>query len=167
MYFSKEEYETERLKLFNELKGDNERVTLESWLKWAHAHIGEKVGSGLEEHSESKWERSKQDYIAFVKGVMKEKSTHNPKSSTSTQMKEHYMNSVRQFTQADEKHTGKLDAQQFENLKKICAALPKKHGMDLYMDWKMSDLTKQNYVTMKEFMDYKVKYLKEKVANKM
>merc|ERR1719229_563494 len=40
MYFSKEDYEKERLALFNQLKGDNERVTLESWLKWAHAHIG-------------------------------------------------------------------------------------------------------------------------------
>merc|ERR1719273_590091 len=167
MYETKEEYEKERQELFNKLRGTNERITMESWLGWANAHLVEKVGGGLQEHEKSKWERSKQDYIDFVKGVMKDKSSKNPKSSTSTQMKEHYLNSVRQFSQADVNHTGKLDAKQFEELKKICAALPKKHGMDLYMDWKMSDLTKQNYVTMKEFMDYKVKYLKEKVANKM
>jgi len=163
MYTSKDHYETERLKLFNELRGENERVTLESWLKWAQAHVGEKVGSGLQEHEQHKWERSKKDYVDFIKNVMKEKSSHNPKSMSSTQMKEHYMNTVRQFKMADMERTGKLNQKQFEELKKICAATPAKHGINLYTDWKMMDLTKENYVTMKDFMQYKLKYLKQKV----
>lgn len=167
MYSSKEDYEKDRHNLYNELRGTNERVTLEQWLGWASHHIGEKVGSGLKEHAEDKWNRSKQDYIDFVKGVMKEKSSHNPKSSSSTQMKEHYLNTVRQFKMADTKMNGKLDKSQFEELKKICAAVPAKHGIKLFMEWKMSDLTPENFVTMKDFMQYKMKYLKKEVAEKM
>merc|ERR1719410_2889517 len=110
--------------LFNTLRGTDERVKLEGWLAWAQAHIKEKVGDGLEEHNESRWERSKADYVSFLKGVMTAKSSHNPKSSTSTQMKEHYMNSVRQFMKADHMCSGKLDQNQFKELMADCAKIP-------------------------------------------
>jgi len=164
LYESKEEYEAERMKLFNTLRGTNERIPLEGWLMWASAHLKEKVGDGLEEHSEARWERSKADYIAFLKGVMSAKSSHNAKSSTSTQMKEHYMNSVRQFTDADTGCMGKLDQAQFNGLMAVCAKVPAKHGMNLYTDVQFSSVSSDGKcVTMKDFLDWKINYLQTKL----
>jgi len=164
LYDSKENYEAERLALFNQLKGNNERVKLESWLAWANAHIGEKVGDGLEEHAEARWERSKADYISFLKGVMTAKSEHNPKSSTSTQMKEHYMNSVRQFSACDMNCSGKLGQQEFTSLMTMCAKIPSKHGLDLYKGVQFKDVSSDGQsVTMKDFLDWKGAYLAKKV----
>jgi len=164
LYDSKENYEAERMALFNQLRGPNERVKLESWLTWAQAHIQEKVGSGLEEHQEARWERSKADYISFIKGVMSAKSEHNPKSSTSTQMKEHYMNSVKQFMSCDQYSNGKMDQQSFTNLMTLCAKVPAKHGLTLYTDVTFKDVsTDGQFVTMKDFLDWKVTYLKAKI----
>jgi len=165
MYNSKEDYEAERMKLFNTLRGTNERIPLEGWLTWAQAHIKEKVGDGLEEHQEARWERSKADYISFLKGVMTAKSTHNAKSSTSTQMKEHYMNSVRQFTDADVSCCGKLNQAQFSGLMTACAKVPAKHGITLYNDVNFKDVSSDgSMVSMKDFLDWKVSYLQTKVA---
>jgi len=165
MYESKEDYEAERMKLFNMLRGTQERIPLEGWLMWAQAHLKEKVGDGLEEHSEARWERSKADYISFLKGVMAAKSSHNPKSSTSTQMKEHYMNSVRQFTTADSACTGKIDQSQFSGLMASCAKVPAKHGIKLYDDVNFKDVSSDGKtVTMKDFLDWKTNYLQAKLA---
>jgi len=163
MYSSKEEYESERLKLFNQLRGGDERVSLQNWLKWADEHIKEKVGDGLQEHNENKWERSKTDYIDFLKGVLSSKDANCMKSSTSTQLKEHYMNSVRQFTTADTSMTGKLDKKQFDNLVQALQKLPGKHGLVMYNDWTFQKVAgpDKNFVTMKDFLDYKINYIKE------
>jgi len=164
LYDSKEDYEAERMKLFNTLRGNNERIPLEGWVTWAQAHLKEKVGDGLEEHSEARWERSKADYISFLKGVMEAKSSHNVKSSTSTQMKEHYMNSVRQFTTADMSCTGKLDQNQFNGLMAACAKVPAKHGIDLYNNITFKEVSSDGKsVTMKDFLDWKVSYLQAKL----
>jgi len=164
LYDSKENYEAERLALFNQLKGSGERVKLESWLSWAQAHIGEKVGEGLEEHSEGRWERSKADYVSFIKGVMAAKSEHNPKSSTSTQMKEHYMNSVRQFSACDMNCSGKLGQQEFKTLMSMCAKIPAKHGLNLYKDVEFKQVSGDGQnVTMKDFLDWKFAYLQQKL----
>jgi len=164
LYSTAEEYETERKKLFNEMSPSGDRIVLESWLNWATKHIELKVGSGLEEHNEARWERSKADYIQFLKGVLQAKSAHCQKSSSSTQMKEHYMNSVRQFSEADTMNHGKLDKAGFERLIKICEALPMKFGLKLYSEWKFEDVsTSKQHVTMKDFLDYKLNYIKAKV----
>jgi len=166
LYDSKENYEAERLALFNQLKGSGERVKLESWLAWAKAHISEKVGDGLEEHQEARWERSKADYISFLKGVFQAKSEHNPKSSTSTQMKEHYMNSIRQFTACDMNCSGKLGNQEFTTLMTNCAKVPAKHGLNLYTDVTFKDVSSDGQsVTMKDFLDWKMAYLQKKLPN--
>lgn len=166
MYESKEDYEAERMKLFNMLRGTEERIPLEGWLMWAQAHLKEKVGDGLEEHSEARWERSKADYISFLKGVMAAKSSHNAKSSTSTQMKEHYMNSVRQFTNADTSCTGKLDQSQFQGLMTACQKVPAKHGINLYNDVNFKDVSSDGkMVSMKDFLDWKISYLQAKLAS--
>jgi len=163
LYDTAEQYEQARKDLYNALRGTEERVTLENWVKWADAHISEKVGGGLQEHTEARWERSKADYISFLKGVMAAKSSHCAKSSTSTQLKEHYMNSVRQFTAADVNNTGKLDASCFATLMENCQKVPAKHGIKLYDDIKMSDVTDTDVVTMKQFLDFKVAYLEKKL----
>jgi len=169
MYFTKEDYETEREALYNKLRGAEERVSLEQWLGWAEAHLKEKVGDGLVEHKVARWERSKEDYIEFVKDVIKAKSSHNVKSSTSTQYKEHYMNSVRQFCEADVAKKGQLDLAAFNTLVHNCAKLPGKFGLDkLYKDWDFKTVSKgKNYVNMQDFLSYKLMYLKTQVADKM
>jgi len=165
LYDSKENYEAERMQLFNQLRGTEERVKLESWLTWANAHISEKVGDGLEEHAEARWERSKADYISFLKGVMTAKSEHNPKSSTSTQMKEHYMNSIKQYMACDDDCNGKLNQAQFNNLMTNCQKVPAKHGLDLYKDVGFKDVSSDGQsVTMKDFLDFKTAYLQKKLA---
>jgi len=162
MYDSKEAYEMDRKTLFDQLRGGNERIHLDAWLSWSMAHIQEKVGTGLEEHNESRWERSKEDYISFLKGVMEAKSSHNPKSSTSTQMKEHYMNSVRQYMAADTACNGKLDNYQFNTLMAQCKRVPAKHGLDLFSGVGFKDVsTNGEYVSMKDFLDWKVSYLQK------
>jgi len=164
LYDTKEAYEAERQALFDQLRGSNERIKLEGWLTWAKAHIQQKVGDGLEEHDEARWERSKEDYISFLKGVMQAKSSHSAKSSTSTQMKEHYMNSVRQFMAADTACNGKLDEAQFKTLITACKKIPLKHGLDLYGDVQFKDVSGNGmFVSMKDFLDYKFNYLQQKL----
>jgi len=168
LYFTKEHYDAEREALFNALRGDGERVQIQAWLSWANAHVKEKVGMGLEEHEEPRWERSKQDYIGFLKGVMKARSSHQPKSSTSTQLKEHYMNSVRQFCAADKeaKSNGKLDPPAFLSLLSECAKCPAKHGLTLYTDVKFEDVsTDGKTVSLTDFLDWKIGYLRTKLAH--
>merc|ERR1719410_816888 len=133
MYKSAEEYDLARTELFNQLKAPgSKRISQESWVKWAMAHIQDKVGSGLEEHSECKWERSKQDCIEFFKQVSKQGSSHNMKSSTSTQFKEFYMMMNDMFISHETTLTGKLNKADFDKLVMACNAIPKKYGMDWY-----------------------------------
>lgn len=162
-YATKEEYEKERLALFNELCGGNERVSLENWLNWAHNHLELKVGKGLQEHNECRWERSKDDYVNFLKGVLSAKSTHCRKSSTSTQMKEHYLNSVRQFTSADDANRGKLDAAGVGRLKDICQKLPSKFGLTMYEDMSVANMSSSDSVSLKDFLDYKLNHIETKI----
>jgi len=166
LYDSKENYEAERMNLFNQLRGTDERVKLEQWLTWAQAHISEKVGDGLEEHAEARWERSKADYISFLKGVMTASSEHNAKSSTSTQMKEHYMNSIKQYMACDADCNGKMDQKAFANLMTTCQKVPAKHGLNLYTDVSFKDVsTDGQTVTMKDFLDFKFNYLSKKLPS--
>jgi len=168
MYFTKEDFETERQALYNKLRANEERVSLEQWLGWANAHIKEKVGNGLEEHDLPRWERTQKDYVQFYKDVMKEKSTMNPKSTSSTQYKEHYMNSVQEFCAADVAKTGKLDLAAFNNLVYTCAKVPTEFGLNLYQDWDFKTVAKgKNFVSMQDFLAYKLAYLKRMVADKM
>merc|ERR1719189_3071592 len=109
LYKSAEDYDLARTQLYNELKsGDSKRVTLDSWLTWANAHIKGKVGSGLAEHDLSKWERSKECCIEFFKDVSKQGSSHCRRSSTSTQFKEFYMMQNDLFMECDKSMSGLL-----------------------------------------------------------
>lgn len=157
MYKSAEEYDLARTKLFNELKsGDKKRVTLDSWLTWANAHIKEKVGSGLAEHETSKWERSKADCIAFFKDVSKQGSTHNKKSSTSTQFKEFHMMQNDMFMECDKDMNGLLDKSSFEMLVQKANAVPMKFGMDWFKGARFDKVAKNGKVGWKQWHDYAI-----------
>jgi len=93
MYSSLEEFETARISLYNELAGDAGGITFESWYAWSVKHIAGK-NSHLVSHSDARWERSKEDFISFYKGVASEGSALNAKSSSSTQYKEFYILSI-------------------------------------------------------------------------
>lgn len=162
MFKSKEAYDLARTELFNELKcSKTGRVTLEKWMAWANAHIKEKVGSGLAEHDLSKWERSKEDCIRFHKDVLKQKSTHNMKSQTSTQFKEFYMMQNDMFMKANKSHNGLLSREEFSELVKMANAIPLKFGMDWYSSAKFSDVAVNDKVGWKQWKEYSLKICKE------
>lgn len=133
LYVSKEEYDLARTDLFNKLKSDSGRITLENWIKWGMKHVEEKVGKGLEEHSKPRWLRSKADCMDFFKGVLKEKSSHNMKSSTSTQYKEFYLLVNQKFLKCDSSNTGLMNKADFDKMKSMMNEIPKAHGMDWFM----------------------------------
>lgn len=166
MYKSKESYVLARTELFNQLKsGDMGRVTMDSWMTWALAHIKEKVGAGLAEHDLSKWERSKEDCVKFFKDVHKQGSHHNRKSSTSTQYKEFYMMQHDMFMEADKNMSGLLDKSGFDNLVKMCNAVPMKFGIDMYKGADFDKVAMKGKVGWKEWKEYSLGLVEKCVKN--
>merc|ERR1719229_2149209 len=153
MYNSAEEYEKARLELFNSMKNESGRVSQENWIKWALAHIDEKVGKGLEEHELPRWERSKEECMSFFEGVTKEKSTHNKKSSSSTQFKEFYMALNDMFVMADSSGTGMLSEADYNKLMVKTGWMTKRFGMDWFAGCKFADAQKNGKVDWKSYFD--------------
>merc|ERR1719189_74064 len=153
MYKSQEEYDLARTELFNELKSaGSKRVSQESWVKWAMAHIQEKVGSGLEEHSLSKWERSKEDCIEFFKLVSKQGSSHNTKTTSSTQYKEFYMLMNDMFIKNESSMTGKMSKADFDKLVMECNTIPMKFGMDWFKNVSYDACKENGVLGWKQFL---------------
>jgi len=168
MYKSAEDYDLARTQLYNELKsGDKKRVTLDSWLTWANAHIKSKVGSGLAEHDLSKWERSKEDCIAFFKDVSKQGSSHCRRSSTSTQFKEFYMMQNDMFMECDKHMTGLLDKSEFMSLVAKANAIPMKFGMNWFTceGACFDKLAKNGKVGWKEWKEYSLDVVSKAAAS--
>lgn len=162
MYKSKEEFDLARTELFNKLKSEGGRINCETWIKWGFAHVQEKVGKGLAEHKEGKWERSKEDLMAFAKGVVKESSSHNMKSSSSTQAKEYYMLNNQLFMACDSTCTGLLNKADFDKLVKKMDQIPGKFGMSWYAKLSYDDVAKgKSGVGLKQWLDASVKVMKE------
>merc|ERR1719229_1091207 len=158
MYKSAEEYDLARTELFNKLKSsDTKRITMDSWMKWAFAHVAEKVGSGLAEHDLSKWERSKEKCVEFHQQVTKQGSSHCRKSSTSTQIKEFYVMQNDMFMKADHHMTGTLDKAEFAEMVKMANAIPMKFGMDWYKGANFDSVAKNGKVGWKEWKEYSLK----------
>jgi len=132
MYPTKEAFDLARTSLFNQLKNDKGRIPCEAWIKWGMDHIKEKVGKGLTEHKENKWERSEKDMMEFMKDVLKAKSQHNMKSQSSTQAKEFYLLNNHHFLMADSSKTGMLNKEDFQKMVKMMNAIPMKFGKDWY-----------------------------------
>lgn len=153
MYSSADEYEKARLELFNSMKNESGRVPQENWIKWAMAHIDEKVGKGLEEHELPRWERSQEECIAFFQGVTKEGSSHNKKSSSSTQFKEFYMYLNDMFVMADTSGAGLLNETDYKKLMTKTSWMSKRFGMDWFSGCTFADAATQGKVTWKGYFD--------------
>merc|ERR1719410_3056057 len=165
MYKSAEDFDLARTELFNQLKSTNKRITYESWVNWAMNHINEKVGSGLEEHTDCKWERSKEDCIQFFKMVFKQGSSHNMKSSTSTQFKEFYMLMNDMFIDHDTSLTGKLNKADFEKLVANCDKIPGKFGMQWYKNVSYDGVKEGGVVGWKQFLHMSLETVKKGAAS--
>lgn len=165
MFSSKEEFDLQRVSMFKELSHGNARMTLESWLNWAMPHIKEKVGSGLIEHNEARWERSEEDFKSFMKGIAKETSSLNTKSSTSTQYKEFYLMNNNNFMAADVNMEGLLNQQQLDGLLEVAKQVPSKYGLDWYSNVKMSDVTSGQRCSFSDFQAFQVKMVLEKAKS--
>jgi len=131
MYATKEEFEAARTGLYNQLSGAEGKVTLENWIGWAKPHIVAKAAD-LEDNRYARWERSAEDFARFYQGVAKAGSTHNKKTSDSTQLKEFYVLNSQQFLEADVHHRGWLDKAEFDNLIKVHDALKARFGHSWY-----------------------------------
>jgi len=155
IYSSKEEYTAARKALFNELRGDKERVSYEAWIGWANKHIvGKDVG--LEEHRQGRWERTKEDFISFVKGVASDHSNHCKRSSTSTQYKEFYMLMNEYFVEADSNNDGYVSEKGFATLQSLANEFAGRFGYDWYSAVNYADVAEGGKVTFKGWFDYSV-----------
>jgi len=163
MYSSKEQFETERTKMYQDLCKGEARLSLEQWLGWAKPHILSKA-KDLVVHDEARWDRSKEDCISFFKEVAKQGSDHNKKTSQSTQLKEFYVLCQQQFVAADEHQRGVLGKEEFEKLLAKAAAVTKKFGLDWYSTVKFSDVASNGVVTWASWFSYSVKLVSEKSA---
>lgn len=165
LYSSKSEFEAARKELFDELDTENAgRITLESWLAWSKNHIVGKQDA-LVEHLDSRWERSKADMISFFKAVSVEASSHNAKSSTSTQYKEFYVLTNNNFQRCDASRNGCLSEASFNKLVSITSAVPKRFGFDWYAGTKFSDLARNGTVTWTSWFNHSLKISNKAVAS--
>jgi len=162
-YASKEEFDTERRALYDELRGGEERITYESWIAWANEHIIGKAVQ-LEEHSESRWVRSKEDFDSFVKGVAKDYSNHCKRSSTSTQYKEFYMLVNGHFIKADSNNDGVVSERGFGTLVGYANEFASRFGYDWFSAVNFADVAVDGKVTFKGWFDYSVGVLLNKAG---
>jgi len=153
MYNSLEEFETERDALFTKLCDGGQRITLSSWLAWSNEHIMGKA-SGLVPQTESRWERSEADFLAFYQGVASESSSNCKRSSSSTQYKEFYMLSLGQFCAADSDNVGSLNESQFNGLVEAAAKIPGRFGHNWYANVSFSSVAVGGKVTWDGWFAY-------------
>jgi len=160
LYESLEEFSTEREGLFKTLDtGGVGRITLESWLAWANAHIVQKA-AGLEVHSGTRWERSVEDFTSFFQGVSKESSSHCTKSSTSTQYKEFYIMANNDFVACDANGDGLLDEASFNQLLRISRSYCNRFAGDWYANTKFADLAEGGKVSWLTWFEHNLAVVK-------
>jgi len=164
LYDTQEAFEAERTALFNSLDAKGlGRITLESWLSWANDHIRVK-DTDLEEHTSSRWKRSKAEFIDFFKGVSADSSSHCKKSSSSTQYKEFYILNNRMFSACDSNHDGLLDEAGFNNLVVRAASVSSRFGEDWYANTKFADVAVNGKVSWMAWFNYNLALVNKKAA---
>jgi len=159
-YDSKEEFQTARKSLFNELCAGKDRISYESWVAWANAHI---VGKelGLSANKEPRWERSKADFVSFVKGVASDHSKHCNRSSTSTQYKEFYLLINNHFLESDSNNDGVVSERGFATLVGLSNTFAQRFGFDWFSSVDFGDVAWDGKVTFKGWFDFCVGVLSE------
>lgn len=164
MYSSKEEFEAARNKLYGELsKPELGKIPLENWIGWAKPHIYAKA-QGLEDHGYARWERSFEGFKSFFQGVAKQGSAHNHKTSSSTQLKEFYILTSRQFTLCDVHNNGYLGKEEFGEMLRHHDALKRRFGQDWYSGVKFEDIAVDGKVTWHNWYGIHLKLVIEKAA---
>jgi len=164
MYSSLEEFESARSTLYNELAGNVGGITFESWYSWSVKHIVGK-NTSLVSHSDNRWERSAEDFVSFYKGVAKEGSSLNAKSSSSTQYKEFYILSNQQFVECDVNNEGTLGETGFTQLVGMCANNTDRFGYNWYAGVNFSDVAVDGRVSWKNWFSYKLNLVCEKAKS--
>merc|ERR1739845_303075 len=94
----------------------------------------------LEDHGLARWERSYEDFKSFYQGVAKRGSAHSHKTSESTQLKEFYVLTSRQFVACDVHNNGHLGKEEFAELLRQSGELHRRFGEDWYGETKFEDL---------------------------
>merc|ERR1712176_618776 len=90
----------------------------------------------------------------FMKNVMKERSSHNMKSSSSTQAKEFYLLNNQMFVACDSSKTGMLSKVDFGKLVSKMNAIPMKFGKDWYSKLSFDTVKgKKSGVGLREWLD--------------
>lgn len=160
MYSSLEDFESARASLYSELAGNAGGITFESWYAWSVKHIAGKQNQ-LVSHSDARWERSAEDFVSFYKGVAKEGSALNAKSSSSTQYKEFYILSNQQFIECDANNEGTLCEAGFTQLVGLCAGNTDRFGFNWYDNVNFSDVAVGGRVSWKNWFSYKLNLVTE------
>jgi len=163
MYASKEAFETDRTALYKALSDSSGKVTLENWIGWAKPHIFAK-SQGLEDHRFARWERNLEGFKSFFQGVAKQGSSHNHKTSQSTQLKEFYILTSRQFLECDVHNNGYLGRDEFTDLIRQNDGLVRRFGQDWYSETKFEDIEVEGKITWKSWYIYHLKLVTEKAA---
>lgn len=161
MYDSKEAFEEERSKLYKALCGSEEKVTLQAWVGWAKPHIFEKA-KNLEDHRYARWERSFEGFKSFFQNVAKQGSSHSHKTSHSTQLKEFYVLTMRQFTENDVHNQGWLGREEFDKLIRQHDALKARFGQKWYEGLKFDDVAVDGKVFWNVWFNKHLKLVTEK-----
>jgi len=163
MFSTKEELESARLALFDSLRQDQAKISLEQWLRWAKPHALNK-GRDLDDHVYARWERSKEDCVEFFKGVARA-SGHSHNTSESAQLKEFYVLTHDLFVKADTEHTGLLGEKQFERLLAQTSEMTNRFGLDWYASTKFSDVAVDGYVRWASWFSYNAKLVSTKAQS--
>merc|ERR1711957_720217 len=119
---------------------------------------------GLEDHRFARWERSLEGFKSFFQGVAKQGSSHNHKTSQSTQLKEFYILTSRQFLECDVHNNGYLGRDEFTDLIRKSDGLKRRFGQDWYSETKFEDIEVEGKVTWKSWYTYHLKLVTEKAA---
>lgn len=151
-------------KLFDTLCGDSEGLSFESWYKWSLEHIISK-DKHLVEHHDARWERSKEDFVSFMKGVAKSSSNLCLKSSSSTQYKEFYLLNNQHFVAADTENLGYLCEAGFGRMLELASEVPHRFECEWYTGVHFSDVAVGGKVTWDGWLAFNTQLVREKAAH--
>jgi len=161
LYGTKEEFDAARQSLYKQLSGPKGKVTLENWVGWAKPHIVEKA-KDLEDHRYARWERNYAGFVSFFQGVAKAGSAHNKKTSESTQLKEFYVLTSRQFLENDVHNQGWLGKPEFNALLRQHDALKRRFGQSWYDGVTFEKIAVGGKVTWHRWFVYHMNLVTEK-----
>merc|ERR1712056_175596 len=94
------------------------------------------------------------DFKSFFQSVAKQGSAHNHKTSQSTQLKEFYVLTSRQFMECDVHNNGYLGKNEFAELLRQSDALKRRFGQSWYGETRFEDIQEDGKVTWAKWFNY-------------